>query len=372
MRLALPPAAPVALATLAALLSACAGVRPAPTPFEPGPGEVLREAELARVRCLVVAPFENASDSPLAAGAATRAVLSWIDPGRTQVLPVETLRGLFDDTPLELPEGVSGATALELAELLGGDAALHGTVEGRAREREPTLLVTVRLALAGQRDLVFATTAAVVPQPGEALDAAVRRAVLERARPMLDRLGAPGRHQCFPRHRREALRAAAEELRHPAPAPPARAEPAPPRPAPPAAPSAAAAAPRAALRTARQREWARRLAEGGRVVLDDVSFAGRTAALAREGGLADLAVVLAATPELRLRLEGFVDTSGDPALDVRLSVDMARAATQRLAELGVEPARLSAAGRGGEAPILPNFTVRGRAANRRVEVVAAR
>ena len=129
---------------------------------------------------------------------------------------------------------------------------------------------------------------------------------------------------------------------------------------------------RAALRTARQREWARRLAEGGRVVLEDVSFAGRTAALAREGGLADLAVVLGASPDLRVRLEGFVDTSGDPALDARLSADMARAASQRLADLGVEPGRLVPAGRGAEAPILPNFTVRGRAANRRVEVVSPR
>jgi len=359
-----------ALAALAILLPSCAGLRPAGAPVEAAAGEVLREAELARVRCLVVAPFENASDSPLAAGAATRALLSWIDAGRTEVLPVETLRALFEDTPLELPEGISGATALELAELLGGDAALHGTVEGRAHDREPSLLVTVRLALAGQRDLVFATTVTVVPQPGEALDAAVRRAVLERARPMLDRLGAPGRRQCFPRHRRDALRAAAGELRPPAPlpAPAARAVPAPPRPAPPAAP----AGPRAALRTPRQRDWARLLAEGGRVVLQDVTFTGRTAVLAREAGLSDLAVVLGASPGLQVRLEGFVDTSGDPALDARLSADMARAASQRLVDLGVEAGRLVAAGRGGEAPILPNFTVRGRAANRRVEVVSPR
>jgi outer membrane protein OmpA-like peptidoglycan-associated protein len=366
MRPALLPA--TALSALALLLPACAGVRPAGAPAEPAAGEVLREAELARVRCLLVAPFENASDSPLAASVATRALLSWIDPGRTQVLPVEALRALFDDTPLELPEGVTGATAVELAELLGGDAALHGTVDGRAHDREPSLLVTVRLALAGQRDLVFATTVGVVPQPGEPLEAAVRRAVLERARPMLDRLGAPGRRQCFPQHRRDALRAAAEGLRPPAAPPPSRAEPAPPRPAPPAAPGG----PRGALRTQRQRDWARRLAEGNRVVLEDVTFAGRTALLAREAGLADLAVVLAASPGLQVRLEGFVDTSGDPALDARLSLDMARAASQRLADLGVEAGRVVAAGRGGESPILPNFTVRGRAANRRIEVAPPR
>jgi outer membrane protein OmpA-like peptidoglycan-associated protein len=67
-----------------------------------------------------------------------------------------------------------------------------------------------------------------------------------------------------------------------------------------------------------------------------------------------------------------VDTSGDPALDARLSADMARTASQRLADLGVDPGRLASAGRGGEAPILPNFTARGRAANRRIEVVVQR
>lgn len=359
--------APVAALAALALASACAAARPAPGGEAGAPGEILREAELARVRCLVVAPFENASDAPPAAGAATRALLAAVDPGRTAVLPVEVLRALFEDTPLELAEGVSGATALELAELLGADAALHGTVEGRLHERGGPLLVTVRLALAGQRDLLFSATAAVAPLPGEPLEAAVRRAVLERARPMLERLGAPGGRACFPRHRRDALRAAAVELRLPLAPAPARAEP--PRPEPRPAP---AAAPRAQLHTPRQREWARRLAEGGRLVLDDVAFAGRTAELGRDGGLADLALVLAAAPGLHVRLEGFVDAAGDPALDARLSTDMARAAERRLVDLGVEPGRLSAAGRGAEAPILPNFTVRGRAANRRVEVVAAR
>ncbi|HET9552418.1 MAG TPA: OmpA family protein, partial [Anaeromyxobacteraceae bacterium] len=213
---------PLALALLA--LSACATLR-APEPAATGgaPGELLREAELARVRCLVVAPLENASDAPLAAGAATKAVLSGLDPGRTRALPVEELRALFADTPLELPEGVSGATAVELAELLRADGALWGTVEGRARERTPELLVTLRLALAGDRDLVFATSVRVTPLPGEKVEAAVRRAVLDRARPMLERLGAPGRSACFPKERRDHLRAAAVALRAPpiaAPAPP--------------------------------------------------------------------------------------------------------------------------------------------------------
>jgi outer membrane protein OmpA-like peptidoglycan-associated protein len=48
---------------------------------------------------------------------------------------------------------------------------------------------------------------------------------------------------------------------------------------------------------------------------------------------------------------------------------MAEATGRRLLDLGVPRDRLTWAGRGGESPILPNFTARGRAANRRVEVV---
>lgn len=352
----------------ALLLVGCATARApsgGPAAATTAAGEVLREAELARVRCLVVAPLENGSDAPRAAGAATLALLAQVDAGRTQALPVEQLRGLFADTPLELPEGVSTATALELAELLGADAALYGAVEGRGRGGGSGLLVTLRLTLAGQRDLLFATTARVEPGSGEPPEAAVRRVALEQARPMLERLGAPGRHACFPKERREALRAAALALRTPAPAPAQAAAPAP-------APTPAPGAARPGLHSARQREWARVLRNLGRIQLDEVAFAGRGPDLARDGGLADLAVVLLADPQLTVRLEGFVDSSGDAAADQKLSAAMAQAAAARLRDLGVDPARVGTAGRGSESPLLPNFTARGRAANRRVEVVTPR
>jgi outer membrane protein OmpA-like peptidoglycan-associated protein len=125
------------------------------------------------------------------------------------------------------------------------------------------------------------------------------------------------------------------------------------------------------LRTPRQQDWARRLAAGGRVLVEDVSFAGRTDQLQRDAGLADLAVALLSQPSLNVRLEGFVDRTTDRTADTKLSTAMAQAAARRLAELGVPRPRVTWSGRGGESPILPNFTSRGRAANRRVEVVAA-
>jgi outer membrane protein OmpA-like peptidoglycan-associated protein len=73
-----------------------------------------------------------------------------------------------------------------------------------------------------------------------------------------------------------------------------------------------------------------------------------------------------------VRIEGFVDTTSDPAADVRLSAAMAQAAGQRLLQLGVDGSRVTWAGRGAESPLVPNFTARGRAANRRIEAVGVR
>jgi outer membrane protein OmpA-like peptidoglycan-associated protein len=326
-------------------------------------GAILRGADLTRARCLLVAPFENASDVALAAEAATSAFVSGVDPSRARVFPIPELREVFRDTPLELPAGIAPSLALELAELVGADAAVYGTVEGGGKGEDAPLLVSVRVAVTGAHRLLFARNAVVRAQPGEAPEDAVRRTVDELARPLLARIGDPGRKQCFDPERTRALRrfALAE------PRPDRRAEP---RAVP--VPAVAAANAPAAPRTPRQTEWARKLAAGERIVVDDVAFAGRTAELLRDGGLADLAIALAAAPGVAVRIEAFVDATDDRAGDGRLSEEMARTAGERLQQLGVPRARLGWSGRGGESPLLPNFTARGRAANRRIEVTAAR
>lgn len=460
-----------ALATAA--LAACAGAHPASAPApEAMPAE--RAVQLARVRCLLVAPFENASDEPLIADAATGALVSAIDPVRTTVYPIEELRALFKGTPLELPEGVSASLALELGEVLAADAVLYGAVEGRAHGPDAEATLTLRLAATGARDTLFARVVEVARRPGESMPDAARRAALEAAEPILQRIGVPGRKICFERQRLDrvrllavagdrppppssavtaplppppppvtatasrvtAPRATAPAAQSPAPAV-ARAAPAAPSPATgvaraapaPAAPpsagapsaagstvsagaaltgaSAAAAtgaalthaatapaspavaalpppppppAPRPAPRAAsapprlteRQRAWAAKLAAGERVLVEDVSFDGRSPRLERDAGLADLAAALAARPGVHVRLEGFVDAGKSERDDLRDSMGFARAAGRRLLELGVARDRVTWAGRGGESPLAPNFTLRGRTANRRVEAVGVR
>ena len=364
---------------LVALLAACVGPRPLPSPAvvsaELG---IFRAAELARVRCLVVAPFENASNAPLAAEAATAALLSGVAASGSRVFPIKELRALFEDTPVELPEGIPPGLAMELAQLVGADAAIYGTVEGMEGGAAPGLVVSVRLALSPRRELLYATTFAVSPFPGEPVEGAVRRKLSAATQEMFLRLGGNRGGSCFARGRLESLRslALAEVAPKAPPAPPpapcpapppapevAAAPPEPPRAAPPAPP------PPPAAFSQRQKEWAQQLGDRARFIVDEVSFAGRTPLLQRDSGLADLAIAILATPGIQVRLEGFVDATHDAPVDAHLSLRMAKAAADRLAELGVPPGRLQVGGRGSENPRLPNFTARGRAANRRIEAV---
>ena len=368
----------LAPALAAGLLAACASQRAIGTPAvvsaELG---IFRAAELARVRCLVVAPFENASNAPLAAGAATAALLENVGASGTRVFPVKELRALFRDTPVELPEGIPPGLAMELAQLVGADAAVYGTVEGSSASSETGLVVSVRLALSPARELLYASTFAVRPRPGETIEAAMRRSLTDETHEMFLRLGGLRGGTCFEKKRIDSLRtfALAEAARAappkaPAPAPAPAPLPAPlPAPPPPEAPKVAPQAPGPTAVTPRQKEWMRQLLEGEPFIIEDVSFAGRTAQLQRDGGLADLAMALTAAPQARLRIVGHVDTTSDSAADTQLSLSMAQAAVGRLVELGVPRAKMLATGRGSENPRLPNFTVRGRAANRRIEAV---
>jgi outer membrane protein OmpA-like peptidoglycan-associated protein len=189
------------------------------------------------------------------------------------------------------------------------------------------------------------------------------------SQPVLERLGgSPPAAGCFDPARTARLRALATGRAAAArpPAPPPAAAPAP-------APSPSTALARAVPpRNARQADWAKRLAVHERFVADGIAFDGRTARLSKAVGLADLAGALAAAPDVSVRLEGFVDATANPDKDAQLSMAMAQAAGQKLVELGVVKDRITWAGRGGEKPLLPNFTARGRATNRRVEVVGLR
>jgi outer membrane protein OmpA-like peptidoglycan-associated protein len=82
-----------------------------------------------------------------------------------------------------------------------------------------------------------------------------------------------------------------------------------------------------------------------------------------------LAELLAARADLKAKIGGHTDSSGNPQINEVLSRQRAEAVMQALIDRGVDPNRLSTEGFGADRPIADNATDRGRRQNRRVEVV---
>jgi len=84
------------------------------------------------------------------------------------------------------------------------------------------------------------------------------------------------------------------------------------------------------------------------------------------------AEMLQRDPSLRLEVQGFADSKGSDAYNLRLSERRARTVRDRLVALGVAADRLTVRGYGEARPIASNDTEEGRARNRRVELVPTR
>ena len=84
--------------------------------------------------------------------------------------------------------------------------------------------------------------------------------------------------------------------------------------------------------------------------------------------LDSLASLMKEHPEWYLAIEGYTDNVGKPEKNLQLSHKRAQVVLDYLNGKGVESSRLTATGYGQEKPIADNKTVKGRAANRRVEL----
>jgi len=79
--------------------------------------------------------------------------------------------------------------------------------------------------------------------------------------------------------------------------------------------------------------------------------------------------LLQGEPTLKLRVEGHTDATGDAAHNRKLSLARAQSVVQAVTAKQVDPARLSAVGKGPDQPLAENATEEGKAKNRRVELV---
>jgi outer membrane protein OmpA-like peptidoglycan-associated protein len=126
-----------------------------------------------------------------------------------------------------------------------------------------------------------------------------------------------------------------------------------------------------AARIEQELQGLRQTPQGAVLTLTDLLFERGKAAL-RPGALnrmQPLAAYLRQHPEVHATIEGFTDSTGNPETNRSLSQARAEAVRDYLIGEGIEPARVTARGKGEDFPIASNATASGRQANRRVEVL---
>ena len=84
--------------------------------------------------------------------------------------------------------------------------------------------------------------------------------------------------------------------------------------------------------------------------------------------LTNIADILKAYPQVKIRIGGYTDNTGDPAANLQLSQQRADNVMAELTRLGVDPSRMNAKGYGDENPVADNSTEDGRQKNRRISL----
>ncbi|MCF8145244.1 MAG: OmpA family protein [Deltaproteobacteria bacterium] len=102
-----------------------------------------------------------------------------------------------------------------------------------------------------------------------------------------------------------------------------------------------------------------------------INFASNSAVLDESASpvIREIVGMLKENPDLRVKVEGHTDSTGDAEANRRLSRDRAEAVVGALTGAGIAKERLMAAGHGASRPVADNATEAGRAKNRRVELV---
>lgn len=114
-----------------------------------------------------------------------------------------------------------------------------------------------------------------------------------------------------------------------------------------------------------------KLIQDGKIIANGIRFDVNKATLRPEsmGVINSIMTLMNEHPELTFSVEGHTDSDGDNAFNQTLSEKRARAVAEKLAEMGIDPSRLSSKGWGETKPLASNTTSEGKASNRRVEFV---
>ncbi len=109
------------------------------------------------------------------------------------------------------------------------------------------------------------------------------------------------------------------------------------------------------------------------VTMADVLFASGKFALSQDASLklARLSGVILAHPGLKLRIEGYTDSTGGEAFNLTLSGQRADAVRAFLVQQGLSPEDVTSIGLGQINPVADNSSAVGRQQNRRVEIIVS-
>ena len=109
--------------------------------------------------------------------------------------------------------------------------------------------------------------------------------------------------------------------------------------------------------------------KAAKIVLHDINFELNKATLTTEAkqSLDNVVAGLKGQPTMELQIDGYTDSTGSDAHNLKLSKERAASAKKYLVDSGIEASRLRSEGYGEKNPIASNKTKAGRAENRRVE-----
>lgn len=114
-----------------------------------------------------------------------------------------------------------------------------------------------------------------------------------------------------------------------------------------------------------------KLATDGKIITYGITFDVGKATIRPQsmGTINEILSILQKYPDLKFSVEGHTDNTGNAATNQTLSEARAKAVCEKLQQMGIDAARLSAKGYGMNKPMDTNDTTEGRAKNRRVEFV---
>jgi OOP family OmpA-OmpF porin len=93
-----------------------------------------------------------------------------------------------------------------------------------------------------------------------------------------------------------------------------------------------------------------------------------TLRLSSQEQLNNIAEIMRAYPQIKVKFGGYTDNTGNPQQNLQLSRERASSAMNQVVALGIDASRLAAEGYGDQYPVADNATAEGRQRNRRVDI----